>query len=267
MFRITQRCKETMTKTSARALPGRHMGRRSLSAPFFSMFLTWFVVVVASMSTLSVVHGQTTIVPLTDTTFEHQTQASTGATTGSWLVLFHSSNEDECNANHGDMSCSDIHTSVEQLMIHDEMRDALYERGIVLGDINVSDNKRTMIRFDIEAIPTVIYIHHGKYYTFPFTALPATVSTEEGEEVAVEKNAALTQQLYSFILNEYSKVDGKSIPSPPSFLEDLEESLIHILEDKRALGAIIAVIILFGVGVISMASRANSKDFHSKKRN
>ena len=165
------------------------------------------------------------------------------------------------------MSCSDIHTSVEQLMIHDEMRDTLYERGIVLGDINVSDNKRTMIRFDIEAIPTVIYIHHGKYYTFPFTALPATVSTEEGEEVAVEKNAALTQQLYSFILNEYSKVDGKSIPSPPSFLEDLEESLIHILEDKRALGAIIAVIILFGVGVISMASRANSKDFHSKKRN
>ena len=65
-------------------------------------------------------HIAAEVVSLTDQTFEHQTQASTGMTTGSWLVLF---SIPDCP------SCESLKPVIEDLGKDEEV----YERGIVLG--------------------------------------------------------------------------------------------------------------------------------------
>ena len=240
------------------------LSARNITSSSILIWLSYFVVLAIVTSPVVVVHGQTPMVQLTDSTFEHQTQASTGATTGSWLVLFHSSDESECGGETPD--CSLVHSAVEHLMIDDDTRDVLYERGVVLAEVNVFDHKRTMFRFGIEKIPSIIYIHHGLFYTFPFPdSLPPATEDEEGNVQGGER-PALTKELYSFIMSEFFKLGGKPIPPPPSLLDTLEETFGHILQDTRALSAICFVVIVFGLGVMSMATRATKADFRQHKK-
>ena len=91
------------------------------------------------------------IVELTDATFEHQTQASTGMTTGSWFVLFKA---DKC------AHCAKVQPEFEKLAQDEELE------GIVLATVNVPTNRQTAARFDNKGFPTLLYLHRGKQYKF-----------------------------------------------------------------------------------------------------
>jgi Thioredoxin domain-containing protein len=93
------------------------------------------------------------IVSLNDATFEHQTQASTGMTTGSWLLFFKAT---KCP------HCQKLEPEYERLSLDEE----LMEQGVVLGTVNIMESPKTANRFMIRGFPTLIYLHKKKMYRY-----------------------------------------------------------------------------------------------------
>ena len=76
------------------------------------------------------------VVELTDATFEHETQASTGMTTGSWFVFFKAA---RCR------HCEHVAPQVETLSQDEELK----ELGIVFASVDVPNNRAISTRFGI----------------------------------------------------------------------------------------------------------------------
>jgi hypothetical protein len=157
------------------------------------------------------------IVQLTDQIFEHQTQASTGATTGSWFIMFSSPS---CS------SCVELKEAFEPL---DGDTD-LNEHGIVLGRMDAFSNPDTLTRFDILKLPTLMYIHKGSLYRFPVS----------------EYEYRTTDLLKAFILSDYKKVEAEPIPGPPTIWTQIEAAFADVMRiAKRKNG-------MFGVAIASL---------------
>jgi len=122
------------------------------------------------------------VIRLTDATFEHQTQASTGQTTGSWLVWFYDDNDDVVEGRFPSES--------EWLGDH-----------IVVGAVDVTaDGKKVKERFGINLLPSFVYFHKGKMYRYP--ASNEGYSWENVRAFCKSPNSSLAE----------------TIPSPPHFL-------------------------------------------------
>jgi thiol-disulfide isomerase/thioredoxin len=174
------------------------------------------------LSAIFFVHAE--IVDLTDATFEHQTQASTGSTTGSWLVMFRAP---LCQ------SCSQIRSDMEALSQDPE----LYERGIVLGSVDAIESPQTTVRFQITNAPTVVFIHKKQVYRL-----------QDGEDLSQES-------LKSFVLGDYAQRRATPVPGIPSALDKFLEGLVSLKKTLKEEGgsatiAILGVAILTLVGVL-----------------
>lgn len=154
---------------------------------------------------------------LTDANFEHQTQASTGATTGSWFILFGSSS---C------ASCSELKPIWEEL----SMDEVLYENSIVLGSVDVNESPTTAMRFGIQKIPAFLYLHKKKLYRFP----------ADGERTG--------EELKDFVLSKYSHSFSEDIPAPPSAMDQIQDVLVKLSDGGMMFYAIV------GLGVVMMAT-------------
>lgn len=172
----------------------------------------------------STLTAASSVVTLTDANFEHQTQASTGMTTGSWLVLFHSKGCPHCKA-----IMEDFHRLAED--------EEVQEAGIVLSNVHVYENKQTSNRFMIRGFPTLIFLHKHTMYHY--------------------KGPRDYDSLKDFILSGYNTMDPMPIPSPPSQFDQYVQLLKAIgLELKdSALGnqgyvgyAILAMVVML-VGI------------------
>jgi hypothetical protein len=89
------------------------------------------------------------IAVLTDSNFEHDTQATTGSTTGRWLVLFHADNE---AAMHKMLTSPSLDVSAEEGDGDEDkptMVQALLETGVVVGTMDISSNPLTIQRLKI----------------------------------------------------------------------------------------------------------------------
>lgn len=90
---------------------------------------------------------------LTDANFEHDTQATTGGTTGSWLVLFHDGDDSEIKAvletpvAEETPEVPEGEESPEPLKT--KLVDDLLEEGIVAGMMDLSANPKTAERLNI----------------------------------------------------------------------------------------------------------------------
>ena len=126
------------------------------------------------------------IVNLNDDTFEHQTQASTGMTTGSWFLLFKAQNCPHC-----------------QKLVPEFVRlsedEELTERGLVLGTLDIMESPKTANRFMIRGFPTLMYLHKKKLYKY----------TGKRDYESMKE----------FISNGIDALEGEEIPLPPSQLE------------------------------------------------
>jgi thiol-disulfide isomerase/thioredoxin len=160
---------------------------------------------------------QAEIVQLTDGTFEHQTQASTGATTGSWFIMFHAPSCPSCD------SLKPVFNSLDQ-------EPELYENGIVLGSLDISGgNQDTGKRFGISAVPALLYIHKGHVYRFP------------GDEWTLEL-------MKSFVLEDYSKVQAEPIPDPPSALKEI----LDLIQGNRMVGMAVTGMVVLLIGTVGL---------------
>ncbi|KAG7353477.1 thioredoxin [Nitzschia inconspicua] len=161
------------------------------------------------------------VVSLTDSTFEHQTQASTGATTGSWLVMF---SIPSCE------SCQSLKPVLEEL----SQDEALYERGIVFGSVDCTESIAVCQRFSVSKLPTVVYLHKKQLYTF---------ETTPKEEFPTP----LVDRLKNFVLQDFSSTEASSIPDPPSFMDAMMEPLNKLYEAGMASP-------LLGIAIAMMAA-------------
>ena len=126
------------------------------------------------------------VVLLNDEIFEHQTQASTGMTTGSWLVFFKAERCPHCNK---------LMPEYEKLSEDEE----LVEQGIVLSVMDVASCPVTMNRFLIRGFPTLIFLHKKKLYEY----------SGKRDYEALKK----------FVLEGFESTTALAIPTPPSPLE------------------------------------------------
>jgi len=121
------------------------------------------------------------VVELNDSNFEHQTQASTGMTTGSWFILFKAKN---C------AHCKRLAPEFARLANDEELQAA----GVVLATVDVPTNRRTSVRFGVRGFPSLIYLHKGKLYRF--------------------KGNRLFPHLKAFLLKGVPSMQGEIIPQP-----------------------------------------------------
>eukprot|EP00429_Kryptoperidinium_foliaceum_P052260 CAMPEP_0176092912 /NCGR_PEP_ID=MMETSP0120_2-20121206/46552_1 /TAXON_ID=160619 /ORGANISM="Kryptoperidinium foliaceum, Strain CCMP 1326" /LENGTH=196 /DNA_ID=CAMNT_0017426837 /DNA_START=38 /DNA_END=629 /DNA_ORIENTATION=+ len=170
------------------------------------------------------------IVSLNDDTFEHQTQASTGATTGSWLIMM------------GTAAGCDACTRLKPLFEDLGEDEGLYESSIVLGSVDVNESPKTAIRFGIQTIPTLLYLHKKKLYRFPAAK--------------------------EFVLEHYTKVPAEDIPAPPSAMDQLKDLWKKLQGSGLLFYAfmIMAVMLLGTVGVLAAALTKGGKSKTAAKK-
>eukprot|EP00344_Euplotes_crassus_P009841 CAMPEP_0196999938 /NCGR_PEP_ID=MMETSP1380-20130617/5017_1 /TAXON_ID=5936 /ORGANISM="Euplotes crassus, Strain CT5" /LENGTH=196 /DNA_ID=CAMNT_0042417063 /DNA_START=1 /DNA_END=588 /DNA_ORIENTATION=- len=115
-------------------------------------------------------------IELTDETFEHLTQAATGATTGDWFVKFYAP---WCG------HCQKLAPTWDELAVR-------LDKKINIAKINVDDSPNTAERFNIRGFPTLLFFKRGKVYKYTdhdrsvealaaFTEGGYTSSEEQGE--------------------------------------------------------------------------------------
>lgn len=101
--------------------------------------------------------GTDSILPveLNDDNFEHLTQASTGQTTGKWLVNFMSP---------GCYHCNQLAPIWDDLA--HELGTEYKDSGIINAKVNVIENMDLRKRFNITAFPTILYFCDRKLYRY-----------------------------------------------------------------------------------------------------
>ena len=171
-----------------------------------STLLTLFLCLVCSWRASVVVHGegyplskQDFVVTLNDDTFEHETQASTGQTTGSWLVWFHRRKDDT----------TIVGTPPDE--------DFWAEHHTIVAAVDVSKSELTRTRFQIKKAPALIYIHKGKFYRYPKTDdYPFSWDT-----------------IARFVKEDYATVEAEDVPEPRTLLQIAIAFVEQCLDEGR----------------------------------
>lgn len=158
------------------------------------------------------------LVALSDDNFEHETQAASGQTTGSWLVFFH--------------------TPRDETMIYGALpeEDFFAEHHIVLGAVNTKKGILSWERFQVKQLPSFVFIHKGKYYKFQKPPGGYTWST-----------------LVRFVTQDVEYVEGTPVPLERhqlSFLWDVYEAMMKEVGGAyfRKLGYAFGVMIFLALG-------------------
>lgn len=165
------------------------------------------------------------VVELSEATFEHQTQASTGMTTGSWLVFFHTPS---CEG------CQTLGTIVEETLAatrttasnDDEDNDfgsnELEERGIVFGSVDCQAHPKVCQRFDVAQLPTMLFLHQKKLYKFP-----SSDNQNDGTTSLVDVSPEILKR---FVLKDYAQVEPLPIPPPQSAIDEAWAELMNLYQ-------------------------------------
>jgi len=122
---------------------------------------------------------------LDDDSFEHLTQASSGATTGDWLVAFYTER------------CKEILPMMESLGVRIQAKTNV-------AKVNAAANYDLVERFKISTCPQVILFKSGKMYKYTLDMLDVP-------------------SLKNFVTGFYKNVKGEDVPVPSTTLYEEEE--------------------------------------------
>ncbi|ODN00055.1 Thioredoxin domain-containing protein [Orchesella cincta] len=184
-----------------------------------------------------------TVKALNDETFEHLTQAATGATTGDWLVMFTRS------------------TCVKSQRLQAVFEAAACELKFRVNAARVdksTDGGATGRRFGVTDTPYFILFRHGKLYRY------------ELDEINI-------QSLVDFATDFYRNSKAESVPIPKSPFDDFTEMIVEKMrENPQAvkLGSIVlSILIILGIFISfvggkkkpATSSKKKDKDASKKK--
>eukprot|EP00271_Cylindrocystis_brebissonii_P014612 TRINITY_DN36019_c0_g1_i1.p1 TRINITY_DN36019_c0_g1~~TRINITY_DN36019_c0_g1_i1.p1 ORF type:complete len:328 (+),score=43.11 TRINITY_DN36019_c0_g1_i1:353-1336(+) len=139
---------------------------------------------------------------LTDATFEHETQAATGQTTGRWLVLFSRGAEQERVSEGSTM----VERALDQLSEEPSFR-------FITAKVDVGANPGLAARFSITATPILKLFRERQMYSFPPRAVPWDVST-----------------VREFCESGFRNVESEEVPGEPNLWEKLWGQLTQFLQ-------------------------------------
>ncbi|XP_071098925.1 thioredoxin domain-containing protein-like [Haliotis cracherodii] len=165
---------------------------------------------------------------LTDDSFEHLTQAATGATTGDWLVAYYKD------------SCSKILFAMESFGVR-------MKRKMNIAKVAMETNPRLVKRMKVTKCPSVIFYKQGKMYRYE-----------------VEKYD--TKSLTSFVEGWYKNMKAESVPVDPSSFDELTDNIAKALKDQiegpnrftflTIAGGVVSLVLLILVCACVMSRRA-----------
>nr|CAG4641794.1 EOG090X0856 [Eurycercus lamellatus] len=180
---------------------------------------------------------QANVNTLNDDSFEHLTQAASGATTGDWFVMFY---RDDCEL------CMRFRAKWEYIASQLKGR-------INLAQVNVmSDGISTGSRFGVEQIPTFLFFRQGKIYHYD---LPN-----------VESKA-----FQDFALGWYKNTPSKPVPVPKTPFDELVDRVVFTLKENPLIlpgagVALILVLIAVALSAWKSGSRRSEKTTSSKTK-
>lgn len=171
-----------------------------------------------------------TVKELTDETFEHLTQASTGATTGDWLVMFYTN---EC------ADCQRLQARWEAVgaQLKSRMNVARVNKGGAGGV--------TARRFDVFDVPSFILFRQGKMYKYQIHKY----------DVA---------SFVSFAQDWYKNLKGEKIPLPKAPFDDFTALIADYLRQNPWLWQLGFATFILGL-VFSLYVKFKSKKKVEKK--
>ncbi|XP_071479347.1 dnaJ homolog subfamily C member 10-like [Diadema antillarum] len=175
------------------------------------------------------VTGKRIHVTLTDETFEHLTQAATGATTGPWLVLF-------CDVSIQD--CSTLLPMWEHIAyrLHSVINVAL---------VDVAISPRLVKRFKLpESTPSVHLFQHGKRYEY---------------NLHLRDDAAIVTFAYNGYKNARA-VDVEKEPTPfDTLTENIADQLKEVLPEEHGSKILLAVPVVMLLLLVFFLCRGRAK--------
>eukprot|EP00550_Attheya_septentrionalis_P003329 CAMPEP_0198290042 /NCGR_PEP_ID=MMETSP1449-20131203/8035_1 /TAXON_ID=420275 /ORGANISM="Attheya septentrionalis, Strain CCMP2084" /LENGTH=219 /DNA_ID=CAMNT_0043988469 /DNA_START=96 /DNA_END=755 /DNA_ORIENTATION=- len=146
------------------------------------------------------------VIQLNDSNFEHQTQASTGQTTGKWFVKFYAPWCGHCK-------------TLEP--IWDELAETLTaehaDDGIVVAKMDMTKNTKTGERFEIRGFPTLKFFAGRKMYTY--------------------RGPRTLEAMKEYVLGGY-KTDAKSgeaesVPAPSGWLDEKMKEIRETIDSNE----------------------------------
>lgn len=166
-------------------------------------------------------------VSLSDETFEHETQASTGQTTGSWLVAFYD---------------KDLTVTGEQ--------DSEYwaDHHIVLGSVEADQAPDTIRRFEVDEIPSVLFLHEKRVFIYRGDLSDLT-----------------WQKLQLFCERGPISETGSEIPPAPGMLDKLQQMLDDAGLNISMLLAAQIMVVVIGLWVTAVVGATKKPKSETKK--
>jgi len=135
-----------------------------------------------------------TVHNLNDNTFEHDTQASTGATTGDWLVAFGSTES--------------LKLSTFESLAAEHATDELGGIKFNVAVVNLSKSPELMERFRMQGTSqTILLFHKGSMFEYP-ASRPSTAAS-----------------LAEFALGGYKEVPTQQVPKEKQWWEKMLQTL------------------------------------------
>ncbi|XP_017753928.1 PREDICTED: thioredoxin domain-containing protein isoform X2 [Eufriesea mexicana] len=183
------------------------------------------------ISTMFIENKEPTVKELTDDTFEHLTQASSGATTGDWFVMFYS------------VDCVECVRMIARL----EAVGAKLKQKINVARIDKSTTgASTARRFNVRETPTFIFFRHGKMYRYQIPKYDVN-------------------SFVSFVKEWYRNARAETVPVPQSPFDDLVQMIANFLHENpwvMKLGSITTGVFI----IISVASKFRRKTEMAQKK-
>eukprot|EP00775_Hariotina_reticulata_P012697 gene12697-12828_t len=143
------------------------------------------------------------VVKLSSQTFEHQTQAATGQTTGHWCVLF-------SNSSNSDSKQQVVAEDAWEQLAADEDKTTIYAK------VDVGRSTAVSSRFNIQATPAAILFRDRAMYMVPL------------EESALNDADKLSAAVHSFVSTGYEEQEALAVPDVPSPLDAIKEFISYL---------------------------------------
>lgn len=180
---------------------------------------------------------------LTDNTFEHLTQAATGATTGDWFVLFYTPDCVDCT----------------RLQARWEAVGAKIKSRVNIARVNKAGNGAvTARRFDVTGVPSFILFRQGKMYRYNLQKFDIN-------------------SLSDFAQSWYKNITPEKVPVPKSPFDDFVAMVVMYMKENPwlwqlgfgtfLLGLIASLITKFTRKTVPEKKKSDKKDKKEKSKN
>lgn len=179
--------------------------------------------------------GPSHVIALTESTFEHDTQASTGATTGRWFVKFYAPWCAHCK---------------RLTPVWERLATELQGSGVNVAKVDATAEKALSRRFKITSFPTLRYFANGKMYSYT------------GERTF--------EAMYKFAVESFADAPATPVPQPPTFWNLVQDEVEVLTKDFHQMATFkknISLIIFavgFAVGVLFMMVLTTLSDSRPK---